>query len=933
MFMCRIVLLITCLIVNIVSWSQNMVRGTIEDKATHEPLIGVTISLTSSDTQQVILTTLTDENGSFELVADQAASLLIIEHIGYETQVMPIILEENREPISILLQPGGANKIEEVIVRTVQNKESINALYSAQRKAASVSDGISADIIKKSPDRNTGEVLKRVSGTTIQDGKFVVVRGLNDRYNTALIDKSILPSTEPNRKAFSFDIIPAGMIDNIVITKSSTPDLPGDFAGGAIQIITKEIPDESYNQISIGSGYNTASTGKAFLSGYKSGTDFIGFDDGSRKLPASLPSSQDLSNRNPSVKESAELLHTFNNDYAVRTRTALPSINLQGGLGRTYSLKGNNRWGYSAGLSYEHNERIKPNILRRYDGYDYTDNVYTYSSTIGGLFNTAYYFGSNKIAFKTLYNRVFDDNFLYREGYNNSSSSNIQYYAFDLIQKSLLKTTLSGEHDLRREKDRLTWTISYNHIANNQPDQRKVLYAQLENSNNPFSADLGTVGKANNRLFGQLDERILNLATDYSLAFDFLQKSSLKIGALALLRHRNFNNRYLGAVLNPTYSDDQMEVRTQPIAQLFNENAINNGAFLLRDETTVGDAYTALATTTAAYAMLDHQINPSLRLVWGLRVESFNIDLETREKTEVSNRWLDFLPSVNLCFALNGASNLRLAYFRSTVRPEMRELANLGYYDYDLSATWTGNTALKRSRIDNFDLKYEWFPHSGEILAASLFYKKFNNTLENEVYGDASAYNINPQNFAKAHSAGIEFEVRKKLDFISSRRIFKNLSVYTNVAYIHSRVILDEPIFINGQSVSSRALSGQSPFMVNASLGYTSSNGKLQLNALYNIIGKRIFLVGQGRLGHVYEAPRSLLDVQASYALNKKCTLRLNIKDLLNQPILFYFDQNVNGRFDQPLTADRANLSSKSDWTLQQYRPGTNVSLSLNYNF
>ena len=130
-------------------------------------------------------------------------------------------------------------------MRSSPRQASIASLYSVQKNSSSISDGISAESIQRSPDRNSGEVLKRVSGTSVQDNKFVIVRGLNERYNTSLLNNSVLPSTEPDKKAFSFDIIPASLVDNITIYKSPTPDLPGDFAGGAVKVTTKDYPSKA----------------------------------------------------------------------------------------------------------------------------------------------------------------------------------------------------------------------------------------------------------------------------------------------------------------------------------------------------------------------------------------------------------------------------------------------------------------------------------------------------------------------------------------------------------------------------------------------------------------------------------------------------------------------------------------------------------------
>lgn len=921
-----------CLLIAGQAFAGGKITGTITDGKSGETLIGVSVTLKQPEKETDVAGTITDIDGSFAFEAPAGTYELEIRYVGYQPKEITEVVVKDGETTTVpvsMTEPKSTD-LDEVVIRGTLKKESVNALYTMQKNAVAVSDGISADVIRRSPDRSTGEALKRVSGTTIQDGKFVIVRGLSDRYNTALVDDAILPSTEPNRKAFSFDIIPATMIDNIVITKSGTPDLPGDFAGGVINILTKEVPSENYNNISIGTSYNTASTGKSFKSGYRTGTDFLGFDNGERQLHPNFPTTAGLSKLNPNKpQQSVPYLKALNNDFSVNEHTALPAINLQGSLGRIINLKGNSRFGITAAVTYNHSENIKKDLLRQYDNYDYKDNIYNYSSNLGALLNLGYYTGKSKITLKTFYNRIFDDNFLYREGENYSSTKNVKYYAYDLIQKSLFKTTLSGEHQVGAGQSKLNWLVSYNYITNNQPDQRKVSYFE-GSTPGQYIADLGTLGKANSRLFSDLNETVLNGSVNYSIPFKFLEKSNLKIGAFGQYRTRDFENRYLGAVINTSKADYET-VLQRPIETLFGTDVINNNYYSILDQTGDGDQYTATATNMGGYVMMDNKVTSNFRIVWGARLESYHIDLSTKMKQEVNRTWTDILPSANLTYSLNDKSNLRGSYFRSVARPELREMANLGYYDYELSANITGNPQLKRTMIDNMDLRYEWFMNAGEVFSTSFFYKNFSNTLESQVYGAGSGYDIKPNNFRKGTNVGVELELRKRLDFIAKNSFFKNLTYYVNLAYIKSDVKVDS-LYIRGKMVSERPLTGQAPFVINTSLGYTSDNGKLNLNVLYNRVGQRLTFIGQDRFGIVYEAPRNLLDFQISYAVTKRSEFRLNVKDILNNPVRLYFDQDDDKKFTGSAFKE-GKIIEGQDWILQEYKPGSTISLSYSYKF
>lgn len=922
--------LLLCLLVAGQAFAGGKIVGTITDGGSSETLIGVSVSLLQKGSETPMSGTITDIDGNFTFETAAGNYEIEVKYVGFQAKRVTdiIVTEGNTTKLSIAMSEPKNTELDEVVIQGTVKKETVNALYTMQKNAVAVSDGISAEAIRRSPDRSTGEALKRVSGTTIQDNKFVIVRGLSDRYNTALVDDAVLPSTEPNRKAFSFDIIPSSMIDNIVITKAGTPDLPGDFAGGVINILTKEVPDDNFTNISIGAGYNSVATGKKFKSGYRTGTDFLGFDNGDRQLPKSFPAVSALASKNLTVEQSKPYLLSLNNNFEVKEHTALPAMNLQASLGRVFRFKGNSRFGVTAAVTYNHNESIKQDLLRQYDNYDYKDNIYTYSSNIGALLNLGYYTGKSKINLKTFYNRLFDDSYLEREGINFGSSKSTRFYAFDLIQKSLFKTTLSGDHQIGHKQSKLGWLLSYNYITNNQPDQRKISYFQNEGTTEPYSADLGTLGKANNRLFGNLEETILNGALNYSVPFKFLNKSSLKIGAFSQYRMRDFQNRYIGAI---AALGTPPEVLQRPLQTLFADEVINSGAYVLSDGSGDGDQYEATAMTNGGYVMLDNKVSEKFRIVWGARLESYNIELKTPTKKEVDKTWTDILPSANLTYALTEKTNLRASYFRSLARPELRELANLGYYDYELSALIKGSSSLERSQIDNMDLRYEWYPRAGEIISVSVFYKHFNKTLESYVYADASAYEISPVNNRAARNIGAEIEIRKKLDFIADKELLKNLSFYMNVAYINSKVNID-PYYVRNTLIDSRPLTGQSPYVINTSLGYTSTDGKLSMNVLYNVIGQRLYLIGQGRLGNVYESPRNLLDFQASYAVSRHSEFRLNVKDILNNPVRFYFDQDSDKKFGTVGFAD-GKINPDQDWLLQQYKPGRSISLTYSYKF
>jgi TonB-dependent receptor len=917
------------------SWAQGVIKGFIYDETSQVALEDVTIFIKGQEQYA----TYSGADGSYEMKAPEGNHLIVVRYIGYQPKEIADVKITNNQILDLkinLAEEKKVNQLKSVVVRSTLKKETINAIYITQKNAATVSDGISAEVIKKSPDRSTGDVLKRVSGTTIQDNKFVIIRGLTDRYNTALLDNTFLPSTEANRKAFSFDIIPASLIDNIIISKSGTPDLPADFAGGVINILTKEIPEKNFNTFSVGTSYNTASTFKQFQTGKKSSTDFLGFDNRMRQLPTSMPSYDQLAGKNLTKQQSINYLGSLNNNLDVNNRKGLPAINLSGSLGRVYLLPNNKRLGITTAINYAHSESAKRNVERVYGNYNYLDQIYNYNTTIGALANIAYSTANSKISLKNLYNRTFDDSYLYREGYDGAATQNIKYYAFDVIQKALFKTSLEGEHNLGKDREqKINWVASYNFVSNNQPDQRKVQFQQFGLSGD-YLPNLGTVGRANNRLFGDLKESIVNMGVNYSIPYDlkFLYKSNLKVGALALYRNRDFSNRYFGATLSGTGALPE----NPTLNNLFTNENIQNGTFDFIDQTNMGDMYSAKAYTTAAYVMSDNRITTKLRAVWGARFESYHLDLKSpilKLNNQIINpTWNDVLPSMNLSYALTEKSNLRLSYFKSIARPELREIAPMGYYDYELNLLINGNENLTRSRINNFDFRYELFSKPGEVLSGSVFYKQFDKTIENSFLATGSP-EVKTVNYDKAYARGIELELRKNLGFMAKNTFLEKVSFYANVSIIQSKVNLSgkDTLYLTNSSRHSRALSGQSPYVINTSLNYMVVEDKLNFSVLYNRIGQRIFIVGgNGQFGDIYETPRNILDFQVAYTLKNKHEFKLNVRDALNSRTFFYYDQNNNKQWNK-VVYDIKNINPNQDYILQRYKQGTTFSLTYSYKF
>ncbi|MBB6239510.1 TonB-dependent receptor [Pedobacter sp. AK013] len=922
----RAALTVFALTISILSYAQTgKISGTVTDKKTGETLIGVTVKIKGT-TKGVS----TDVDGKYTLQAmANGKYTLEFSYVGYQTKEVSDI--DVKSPavtsLNVVLNEAGGQNLQEVVVKASYKQESINTLYAQQKNSALISDGISSDQIKKSPDKNTSDVLKRISGATIQDNKFVVVRGLSDRYNTATLDNSTLPSTEPNRKAFSFDIVPSNLVDKITISKTATPDLPADFAGGAVQITTKDIPDQNFLSFGIGYGYNSQSTFKDFSATNKNTLSYLGFEDGAKQLAENFPSAAEVASGLTKSKNLAAL-KSFPTDNAIKNTNALPTQNYQLNLGRVKHFENNDKFGALFSVTYRNAQNINQNVERNFYVYNYNDNQYKFSTNLGALANFAYSYGKNKISFKNIYNKNYDDNYTTRAGIKDGNSLN-QFYAYDVMQKSLFKTTLEGDHQIGEGNNKLKWTASYSNVGNNQPNQLKINYTKpLAAQNDPsvlYQANITSLGKDNTRLFADLNENIYSGDVNYSTPFKLFNASTtFKIGLGSQYRDRNYTARFLGAQLNINDIDEQQRIRALPITEIFSQSLFDAGVYELKEIGSDLDNYKANSFTNYGYVMLDEKITEKFRAVYGVRIENYKVQLLNDIKTYVDDTKLDFLPSVNLTYSLNAKSNLRASYYRTLARPEFRELSLSSYYDYELLANQQGNPNLKRTSIDNADLRYEIYPNAGEILSVSAFYKKFTNAIESYRYDVLSTPDISYFNTKKAYSYGLEFEARKTLGFISDNEFLKNTTAYFNLSLVKSKVTNpDDQNYID----KVRPMVGQSPYVFNAGLQHSALDNKLNFSLLYNKIGRRIMQASGIVFPSTWENPRDVLDFQASYKVIKsKGEIKLNVSDILNQRSIIYFDYNGDKKYN-------GSLGNGGDETAMSYKPGTNISLSFNYTF
>ena len=906
--------------------SQTLSGRIVNDK--NEPVAGATIKVVGSTTG-----TSTNVEGRFSLALNPGTKYTLdITSIGYATkQVSDVeVIAGQTNDLDMVLEPAVKTE-EEVIVRSVtRRQESTNALLNFQKNNTAVSSGIAADFIRRTPDRNTGEVLRRVSGASIQDNKFVVVRGLSDRYNQAFLNNAPMPSSEPDRKAFSFDLLPAQMIDNIIINKTATPDMTGEFAGGLIQINTKDIPTRNVLSVGFTVGYNTVSTFKDFTSNPRNSSDWIGFDDGTRKLPSSVPSVEKY--RALPLEGKIDVSKEFPGDvYNEKIVTAVPVTTLNLTWANSARLKNNANFGTIVSLYHRKGMVIYDDVERgRFESeasarspiFTGTETQNRYAINAGGLANFTYVQGKHKVSFKNLFNQVFEDNYYNRNLVNQGRLQNVSLRSSFLNQRSLYSAQLEGEHSLTKSGIKLSWNGNFSLNNKQQPDFRTAQYVQTLNSP---SAEYEMDDDDTRRFYSELQDYTTGLQGSLSIPFIMSDKNqTLKLGGSGLLRFRDFRSR----VFRYRPSSNSVDL-TKPYDEAFQASNINQNGLFLDEQTQNTDEYFAVSALDAAYAMLDNRIGEKIRLIWGLRAEFFeqfltSTDLSLKRIVTEKEKW-DFLPSVNLTYSISSKHQLRASYSRTVARPEFREIAPFQFFDYEQIWGVKGNLDLKRTSILNGDLRYEFYPKPGELLSFGVLYKNFDDPIElrMDAGSNSDRWLFGYANAEEATLYGAEIEIRKSLDFISDR--LRDLTFISNITALSSSVTLNT-IQASGKSTNQdRPLYGQSPYLINGGFQYTTPSWNATL--LYNRIGPRLYLVGDpGGAGFydVYEASRNLLDVQASKKIMKgKGELKLSVSDIINNRFAFYDNPSKEIGYNAS-EGDRINYS---------YRPGTNITVGFTYDF
>ena len=878
------------------------IKGKVTDAINSEPLVGATIKIEGTK-----LGAVADIDGTYEIdniplgVYD-----LKISYIGYNDKIIKGVEVKGKDfvNLNITLTVDGLTT-EEIVIEANTTLANEQAMLVEQKNSDKVQDGISEQQIKRAPDAAASDVLKRVIGVNIVNDKYVYVRGTSDRYSLTTLNGVQLPSTETEKKSFSFDLFPSNLLENIIVSKSYTPDQPGNFSGGLVQISTKDFPDQFSLNYNLGMGLSDNTTNKDFLT-YNAGQNkFLffntGIDDGGRQLPSQFPSDR-LINSTYTEEQLSDYSKLFRNNWSQSNRQAPFNANMQIAVGNNFNV-GNNPLGFYAAYSYRTgflNQDLSRaqynNDLSTLESFDGRNSEFAVLN--GGILNLSYKLGgNNKFGLKTTYTINSEDITTYLEGskiLTSEDNKDFRLYQTKFSERQLFSSILSGDHFIERlGKLSVKWNASYNVGKKSEPDVKTMTYERLTGTEDEYNARMGSVADSDGggRLFMELKDILRNASLDFSLPFIKVmqQQSKLKFGLYGASTSRNFDARNFAPKLNGFFT----YIPYLPLDQIFAENNIGPDRINYEELTRESDKYSAGEENFAGYLMVDVPMN-KFRFIGGFRYEYNRQKVATLGrinepiKADLLNR--DILPSLNIVYSLTEDMNIRGSASQTVSRPELREIAPFGYTDYITGLKTSGNPNIQRSLVNNYDLRFEFYPHAGEIFSASLFYKSYTSPIE-EIYSPGQN---NPEKTfdnarGGAYNYGIEVEVRKKLGFIS--KMFTDFTVNANISLINSTVNLE-----NLQTVSTektRRMQGQSPYTINLGLFYDNYELGTSVNLLYNKFGRRISEVGNNGFNDIYEDGNDVIDFSVSKRIYDRFEVKFTIRDILNQEKIY--TQEISG--------------------------------------
>lgn len=909
-----------------ISAQNGTIRGTVIENETGETVIGANVAVLNPLTG-----TSTDLDGQFSISIAPGTYTVQFTYISFQKTIVESVEVKAGEVANIgnIRMNSSALALDVVVVSATATRKSEAALNTMRKKSATMMDGISAQKMALTGDGTAIEAAQRVTGVSIEGGKYIYVRGLGDRYSKVTLNGMDIPGLDPDKNSLQMDIFPTNLIDNIIVSKNFTPDLPADFAGGLVNIETKSFPDEKIMSASIGISYNPSMHFNSDYLSYDGGrTDWLGFDDGTRDLP-SQARQENLPN--PFSEPDEEVIafnDKFNKQLGANRTTSLLDYSASFTIGdqielnkRKENTKRNPRLGYIFSLSYKNDYRYYDEVV--YSEYQreidkdenelvYSDKqegeVSTRNNLVGLLGGLAYKTKLSKIRFTAMrlqngesksgqFDLDQNSSAVGRSGFI-GASNNLEY-----TERSLTNFLLNGTHVLKAEGWEVDWRVSPTFSTANDPDLRRTAFTY---SDVDTSFQVGNAGVPT-RTWRELSEfnniSKLNFKKEHKL---FDEDATLKFGLSHSYKSRdyeilNYRIQFIGRQNWPGADPNDVLLPANSFPNTPNAHHVS------ANTTPNPNEYQANSQNIGVFISEEFNISSSLKSIIGVRMENFvqnhtgrdqnfasgNPGGNNLENEEVLNE-TNFFPSINFIYSLAEEQNLRFSFTQTIARPSFKELSFAQIIDPVTGRTfngslnpvdpvWDGN--LVSSNINNIDLRWEKFMERGQIYSVSLFYKSFENPIELvRLPINNTGFEYQPRNVGNASLYGVELEATKSMDFISSK--LDKFSLSGNLTLVQSSVEMTESEYNarlenarNGEKIEdTREMAGQAPYVVNFGVTYTNLEKGINSGLFYNVKGQTLLIVGTGFVPDIYQVPFHSLNWGFSKKIGKEMNTSIDIK-------------------------------------------------------
>jgi outer membrane receptor protein involved in Fe transport len=780
------------------------------------------------------------------------------------------------------------------VVTASSERGTVSEALDAQRTAVGVVNSITAEQITRSPDASAAQAVQRVSGVTVQDNKYVFVRGLGERYTTTSLNGARLPSPEPEKRVVPLDMFPSRLLQTITTTKTFTPDLQGDFSGALVNIKTREFPVRHAWSVELGGGYESGATGADIISPRSAGGERFGMVNSERELPSLVRSVGNFQGLILNPGDKSLLVSQFRDAWTPTKSTGAPNSSVAASVGGSQPIFFGRQLGYLFSGTFSSNTDFRSGQVRaladRGNNPGETREIDRFiglrsseGALWGGLANLSTSLGAaSRLSLNALYNRTADNEAIVENGSFENEGIRARVTRMDYVERGVHSVQLVGEHQIG-SRNRIDWSGTTSRVRRFEPDRSEFVQAvERDTPNGPDVLRWQNSGNGGaTRTFSDLSEASREANASYRLTLGDDARSSIKVGGLLRSTDRDADTRAYSISANGISN----AIRELSPEEIFDGRFAASNIFDI-GPLAQGGSYSARDRLAAAFVMSEFAVSDRLRLVGGARYESDHLDVNAISTlgSPVMTRkiWNDLLPSLALNVKLTETQQVRLSGSRTLARPEYRELSPIKSRDVLNGDDTQGNENLSRTNVTNADLRWEWYPASDEVLSLAAFAKKFTLPIERVYHAAGSGTRtVFYTNAKSADDYGLELEMRKSLGFVGEA--LAPLSVFSNVTVMRSRIHLFDDTQASATNLS-RAMVGQAPYVVNAGFSYASRGGASSATLLFNRVGDRIFAAGDSPLPDVIQRARSVLDMSLRAKVFQNVTARLDAKNLLDSP-------------------------------------------------